>query len=88
MESISTYHKKINLPNPVDGFSYNDALAGEQLEVLVKAFVNSDQADFYEYMNSISNYFLDKYFIVHPIENFDLLLFKESPKNYYQYFRF
>lgn len=83
MESISTYHKKINLPNPVDGFSYNDALAGEQLKVLVKAFVNSDQADFYEYMDSISNYFLDKYFIVHHICSFLILQHQDLSADIY-----
>jgi hypothetical protein len=36
----------------------------------------------------MSRRFLSTLCIDYTVENFDLLLFKESPKNYYPYFRF
>lgn len=46
---------KIDKVNNIAGFTANNALAGEDVRVIYKGFFHSDQKEFYEYIEQLSN---------------------------------
>lgn len=68
---------KIDKVNVIGGFAANNALAGEDVRVIYKGFFHSDQKEFYEYIDHISNKYLNQFFI-NKIHDFLIIFYPNS----------
>ena len=73
---------KIDKVNNIAGFTANNALAGENVRVIYKGFFHSDQKEFYEYMEQLSNIYLNR-FLVNRIHNFLILIHPDLTADLY-----
>ena len=64
---------KIDKVNVISGFAANNALVGEDVRVIYKGFFHSDQKEFYEYIETLSNIYLNQY-LVNNIHNFLIII--------------
>ncbi len=70
-------HVRYENVTAVDGFAAHDAIAGEQVKMLVKAFVDSDSSDFYVYADKLSDLYLGKHFLVNLVHSFLILVHED-----------
>ncbi|NLJ49824.1 MAG: hypothetical protein GX428_09630 [Candidatus Atribacteria bacterium] len=73
---------KINKVNNIAGFTANNALAGEDVRVIYKGFFHSDQKIFYEYIEELSNIYLNRY-LVNRIHNFLIIIHPDLTADLY-----
>lgn len=73
---------KIYKVKDIGGFSANNALAGEDVRVIYKGFFHSNQKEFYEYIEKLSNIYLNQY-LVNNIHNFLIIIHPDLTADLY-----
>lgn len=72
----SFHHIKLKNVQPIAGFAAEDVGPGERGKILVRAFVTSDQPEFYLYAEQIANIFLSN-FIIDGIHTYLIIIHKD-----------
>lgn len=81
--SVNPYHIKLSKVEKFAGFAVEKVKTGEKVRVLVRAFVHSDQPEFYSYSEQISALFLNKYYQVSGISAYLVLMHQDLSADVY-----
>lgn len=76
------HHFRLDKVQPMVGFSTEDVDKGAMVKVLAKAFVTSDQPDFYLYVDQIAGLFLNK-FLIDGIHTYLIVIHKDLSADIY-----
>ena len=83
MKNFNPYHYQIDKVARPYGFSTVSVAAGEYYWRLTRAFVNSDQGDFYKYIDQLYGQFVGARFLVNQVDTFLVLIHQDSSADVY-----
>ena len=83
MPKSSPFHYRITSAPRVSGFSVVSVAAGNYYWSLTRAFVHSDQKEFYKYVGQLYGLFVGDRFLVNQVHTFLVLIHKDSSADVY-----